>query len=246
MACLDGIAEEWDSCEEVRDRMREKRRLFVKEDGMDQPKPTVACAQLNFHVLKPLVLRLEESPGVVGMHGVPQLQQQSLAASFGSAFNFIAFTKQVLVVFGASMAPTPTVLVNPTGNHVALRIQNLYLKFKIPIFKTELKKDAKLAKGFMVLVKRKLQRLQICRSVLFRQLLALVFASTRAASQDLVRIRNMWGLLFPTHMAYYVTFHLQGHLWQATYLSKPAHRKTHTHTHSCPSTRVCLLIQAAS
>lgn len=39
----------------------------------------------------------------------------------------------------------------------------------------DLKSQAKLAKGFCVLLKRKLQREQLCRGQLFRRLMALVF-----------------------------------------------------------------------
>lgn len=78
MASLDDLADTWDSIDEVRDRMRKHRRLFAKEDGQDKPLPTIACGQLNFHVLKPLVSRLEESPGVAGMHSIPDLQKQTL------------------------------------------------------------------------------------------------------------------------------------------------------------------------
>ena len=56
------------------------------------------------------------------------------------------------------------------------RIRNFYSKFDFPTpNRNAIKKEAKLAKAFMVLVKRKLQREQVCRSPAFRTLQALVF-----------------------------------------------------------------------
>lgn len=79
------------------------------------------------------------------------------------------------------------------GQPAELRIQKLYTKFDIHISKSDLKSEAKLAKAFMVLVKRKLQRDQICRNITFRKLLALVFAHTRDNAQDLTKTINMRG-----------------------------------------------------
>ena len=57
-----------------------------------------------------------------------------------------------------------------------IRMKRFYDKMKIPIpQKKVLNNEAKMAKGFSVLIKRKLQRNQLCRSKLFRQLMALVF-----------------------------------------------------------------------
>lgn len=70
--------EDWDSSAEIRRRMRSSKKLFVKEDGKDKPKANIPCAALNYDVLKPLVERLEESPGVLGMHPIPDLMRQTL------------------------------------------------------------------------------------------------------------------------------------------------------------------------
>ena len=78
MASLDSMVHDWDAIPEVRTRMREQRTLFVKEDGKDKPEATISCGELNFHVLKPLVEKLEVSPGALGMHSVPHLQKQIL------------------------------------------------------------------------------------------------------------------------------------------------------------------------
>jgi hypothetical protein len=84
----------------------------------------------------------------------------------------------------------PSDVISLLWSSSSLRIKLLYRKFEVPINKPTLKSSAKLAKKFMVLVKRKLQRDQVCRSVLFRKLLALAFASTRANAEDLVVIQN--------------------------------------------------------
>ena len=58
----------------------------------------------------------------------------------------------------------------------APRIKSLYGRFKIPLpSKKDLKNEAKLAKGSMVLLKRKLQREQVCRDPLFQSLMVMVF-----------------------------------------------------------------------
>eukprot|EP00435_Cladocopium_sp_Y103_P045896 s815_g13.t1 len=55
-------------------------------------------------------------------------------------------------------------------------IRSFYEKFEFPTpNRNEIKREAKLAKAFMVLVKRKLQREQVCRSSAFKTLMALVF-----------------------------------------------------------------------
>lgn len=63
-------------------------------------------------------------------------------------------------------------------NFISIRIRELYLKFKLACPSThELKKEAKLAKAFMVLIKRKLTREQVCRSTLFRTLQSMAFSN---------------------------------------------------------------------
>ena len=57
-----------------------------------------------------------------------------------------------------------------------IRIKKLYELMTIPFpSRRELKKQAKLAKGFMVLIKKKLNRDQLCRSHVFRKLMALAY-----------------------------------------------------------------------
>ena len=56
------------------------------------------------------------------------------------------------------------------------RIKALYEKMRIaPLGAKELKKESKLAKAFCVLIKKKLNRDQLCRNKTFQKLMALVF-----------------------------------------------------------------------
>ena len=60
--------------------------------------------------------------------------------------------------------------------HPVIRIKKLYHMMKLPIpSRNDIKKEAKLAKGFMVMVKAKLNKDVLCRSVPFRRLMSLVF-----------------------------------------------------------------------
>lgn len=80
MASLKGLVDEWDACPKVRQRMREEKTLFVNDPATGKATATVACAELNYHVLVPLVGRLEVSPGVLGMLKVPGIQKSTLAS----------------------------------------------------------------------------------------------------------------------------------------------------------------------
>ena len=62
------------------------------------------------------------------------------------------------------------------GMSFILRIKLLYAIMDKPIpTKSSLKKTAKKIKAFMVLIKQKLARQQVCRSLRFRRLMAMVF-----------------------------------------------------------------------
>ena len=57
-----------------------------------------------------------------------------------------------------------------------IRIRKLFEIMVLPVPKAkEIKREAKLAKGFMVIVKKKLNRDVLCRSGPFRKLMASVF-----------------------------------------------------------------------
>jgi len=57
-----------------------------------------------------------------------------------------------------------------------MRIKKLFDLMKLPApGKKDLKREAKLVKGFMVLLKKKLNRDVLCRSKIFQKLMSLVF-----------------------------------------------------------------------
>ena len=68
MASLSGVVEEWDASAQVRQRVREVGALFTPLPFTTKPVPTVACGELNFEVLKPIMKRLQYPVGCVGMH----------------------------------------------------------------------------------------------------------------------------------------------------------------------------------
>ena len=84
MASLEGLVDERDASDVIRGRMRSHCRLFLPEPRKTEPKATVACADMNHEVLRPLVMRLEQAPGELGMFAVPDLKKQTL--SFGWEF----------------------------------------------------------------------------------------------------------------------------------------------------------------
>ena len=88
MASLAGVVDEWDSSADLRERMREKRRLFLPEEGKETLSATVACCSMNFEVLKPLAQRLQNPPGTVGMFTVPDLLKENLTCNKSDFFVF--------------------------------------------------------------------------------------------------------------------------------------------------------------
>lgn len=161
--------------------------FFVKQDGKDKPYPNIPCASLNFDVLKPLVERLEESPGNLGMHSIPELTKQKP----GQVISSFPFDPLICI---CSIISYQFWTVLPTNFHQGLltkwsltnsRIKAFYQHSRIPVpVKKDLKSTAKLAKSFMVLLKNKLQRGQVCRCYLFRRLMALAYAATRSKAKD--------------------------------------------------------------
>lgn len=192
MGSLRGVADEWDSCSHVRDMMRNHGSLFVKEAGQAEVRGNIACAQINYHTLKPLVERLEESPGVLGMHSLPDLKKQNLVSFNSLPFYFVGLRcfniRETSTIPPATFAPVcyqSLTCFNIQHQPTLLRIKAFYIKFQAPVPNANtLRKEAKAAKKFMVLVKSKLHRGQACRTLLFRKLLASAFASTRSKVQD--------------------------------------------------------------
>ena len=77
MPSLGMVSREWDQTEDLRDRFRRERNLLQWED-VDDMKINIANASLNYLALKPLVRRLRDSDGNVGMHQLPKIEAQNL------------------------------------------------------------------------------------------------------------------------------------------------------------------------
>lgn len=78
MLNLDLVAYEWEADAEVRDHFRKAKKLLKKEAWEETVKVDIPHAAMNYHVLKPLVKRLRDDSGEVGMHGLPQILTQKL------------------------------------------------------------------------------------------------------------------------------------------------------------------------
>ena len=76
MASLDGVVEEWDDSEVVRQRLRDHHMLIVPAPFKEKVQVNVECGEHNFETLKPLVRRLRDESGSVGMHLVPNLMRE--------------------------------------------------------------------------------------------------------------------------------------------------------------------------
>lgn len=77
MPSIGMVSREWDQCEDLRGHFRREKTLLQWDDGDDR-KINIANASLNYLALKPLVRRLRDSNGEVGMHSVPQIECQHL------------------------------------------------------------------------------------------------------------------------------------------------------------------------
>ena len=170
---VEGLAEEWDACPVVREHMRVKRTLFAPEPRKDTPYCNVACGELNFEVLKPIAMRLRLEDGSIGQMKVPDLMKQTFVGKcfFFPGIKFPSVIPSLCFVWMGQLLPWPA-----PGFWNMVRIKSLYEKMTMPLpARRELKHQAKLAKGFMVLIKKKLNRDQLCRSHVFRKLMALVY-----------------------------------------------------------------------
>ena len=79
MASLNGVVDEWDGSDVVRQRMRDSQLLLIPLTHFKDVKVNVEVAELNFEALKPLMRRLQDPPGVVGMHSIPALMHQKFS-----------------------------------------------------------------------------------------------------------------------------------------------------------------------
>ena len=176
--------------------MRRSRTILQWDDPNDK-KVNIRNADLNFLVLKPLVKRLRDDSGDVGMHALSGIMGQLLGQSlvqvhfrrgllfhicFHSltplqAYNFI--TNKSDINRGCKSSYRCIVGFMVILFICSLPILRMKLFFGIldkPLpKKADLKSDAKKIKSLLVLVKQKLSRQQVCRSQNFRRLMAMVF-----------------------------------------------------------------------
>lgn len=108
MPSLDDVSIEWEATSELRTHMRKTHELLIKEPWENDIKVDVQHAVMNYSVLKPLVCRMVDSTGSVGMHSQPKIAAQFLAHrtcfpySFCFAFSFflnvldLAFMKSLI------------------------------------------------------------------------------------------------------------------------------------------------------
>ena len=77
MPPLGFVSREWDECGDLRYHFRREKNLLQWEDD-DNKKINIANASLNYLALKPLVRRLRDTNGDVGMHQLPKIEWQHL------------------------------------------------------------------------------------------------------------------------------------------------------------------------
>lgn len=75
MPSLNGVSDEWEADANVRENMRRFNTILQWHD-FESKKVNLKNAGLNFHSLKPLVQRLLDSKGDVGMHRLPEIMSQ--------------------------------------------------------------------------------------------------------------------------------------------------------------------------
>ena len=81
MACLEGVATDWDSSRDVRKLVQKGQVLFEPLEGDNDIHITVKTASHNYEVLAPLVLRLKNEQNEICMHKVSQIQVESPSCS---------------------------------------------------------------------------------------------------------------------------------------------------------------------
>ena len=167
---LKGLEQEWEASAEVRDQVRTHGCLFAPCDGADGVQFTVNCGAKNYHVLAPLPKRLLDEERCVGQLHIPLIKAQIFCCN-----NYCIHFLKLLNLY---LSKPPTSSLELRFPHVIsfIRVHAFYILMQLPVPNGKLfKKEAKVAKQFTVLIKRKLQRDQLCRSVMFRRLMALVF-----------------------------------------------------------------------
>lgn len=77
MSSLQGVVQEWDASDVIRDRLRTQHLLILPAPFQDGVKIDAPCGEHNYEALKPLVKRLKDPNGLVGMHQIPHLEYQN-------------------------------------------------------------------------------------------------------------------------------------------------------------------------
>lgn len=89
MPSLEGLAKEWEEDSVMRENLHKSKMFLQKEAWEETVKVDIKHATMNFHVLKPLVKKLRDSSGEVGMHGIPEIEKQTLRSK--SVIVFLIF-----------------------------------------------------------------------------------------------------------------------------------------------------------
>ena len=87
--CLEGVVQEWDGFEAIRDRMRERHKILLplpSQPDQSKCKVDVATGGFNYEALYPLAKRLQFPEGCVGMHSLPAIFRQTLNFFWGNGF----------------------------------------------------------------------------------------------------------------------------------------------------------------
>ena len=198
MPSLQMLAREWDQAQDIRERLRAGQGLVWREPWEDEFKIDVYHAAKNYSVLSPLARHLLDSHGSVGMHSVPKIQHEFLGFWFPATFVFgpqqAPFYFGVVAIIEVQHSVVLPKLFIHHFLHVprkhekwflvltefpligSTRIKMVFLLANHPVpAKSVLKKSAKAIKKYLVLIKRKLQRDQVCRNRDFRKLMVLVY-----------------------------------------------------------------------
>ena len=170
---LDGLAKEWEAMESVRKIMRGNRRLFVSCAGGTNFDPAchVKEAAVNEEVLTPL-LKYRDLDGTTQLFRIKQVEEQRP----GECWSYGIFqykppnTKLVLKCWFRFIIGVNVVCCSKY-NHIRIQRLHLLLRPGHTPEKLDVKKDAWLAKGFVVLVKRKRSRGHKARIPAFQRLL---------------------------------------------------------------------------
>lgn len=78
-ASIAGLAVYWEGCREIRERIRDKRMLFLDEVGGKKLDVNIRGAESHVDVLVPLLQKLVDPATLaIGMCAIPQLETEQL------------------------------------------------------------------------------------------------------------------------------------------------------------------------